>query len=93
MKMFRFSCSLSSILSGIFSLNSWARGEAERPFEDAVFDSDIKSVQLFSSGSELSMPVLSLGSRITSYNVCYTKLLRDPEITIKQTVRKVWIYC
>lgn len=60
--MFRFSFSLSAILIVIFSLNSHAQGEFDQSFGDAVFNPDIKSVQLFSSGSELSMPVLSLGS-------------------------------
>lgn len=60
--MCRLNFFLSVIFSVIFSLNSLAQEEPDRAFGDAVFNPDIKSVQLFSSGSELSMPVLSLGS-------------------------------
>ncbi|WP_163718060.1 type IX secretion system plug protein [Mangrovibacterium lignilyticum] len=46
----------------ILSLNSWAQSGQEPTFEDAVFNSEIKSVQLFQKGDQLSMPILKLGN-------------------------------
>jgi len=45
----------------IFTLNSKAQSKGEFSYQDAVFNSDIRSVQFYSSGSELSMPIITLG--------------------------------
>jgi len=50
-----------SLYCVIFILNSWGLSAQSSSFRDAVFNSDIKSVQLYSSGSFLSQPVLTLG--------------------------------
>ena len=46
----------------IFSLNSYALLPGEFYYQNAVFKDEIKTVQLFSEGSPLSMPVLTLGT-------------------------------
>lgn len=44
----------------IFSLNSWAQNEGQAVYSDAVFDSNIKSVQFFLEGDPQSMPVINI---------------------------------
>ncbi|PTN07857.1 DUF5103 domain-containing protein [Mangrovibacterium marinum] len=60
--MFRNCFFLSLISIVIFSLNSRAQAAFDQVYRNQVFIPDIHSVQLFSSGSVLSMPVLSLGT-------------------------------
>ena len=53
------------LLSGwfvILSLNSFSNRENEFYYQNAVFKEEIKSVQLFRDGAELSHPVISLGT-------------------------------
>ena len=50
------------ILFVIFSLNSFSQNNDDLKYRDAVFDDDIKSVQLYRDGAVLSTPLISLGS-------------------------------
>ncbi len=57
-----FSKNLLLFLLITFSLNSFSKNENEFYYQNAVYKDEIKSVQLFKEGFELSHPIISLNS-------------------------------
>jgi len=52
-----------TFLNVIFTLNSWASKKTDQYYyQNAVYHEEIKSVQLYRDGNELSNPVIELGS-------------------------------
>jgi hypothetical protein len=64
-KMSRKTTLLFIFLHIILTLNSWASGKTDKYYyENAVYRDEIKSVQIYRIGNELSNPVIELGSDV-----------------------------
>ena len=56
---------LFSLLNIVFAMNSMASEKVDQfYYQNAVFHDEIKSVQLYREGNELSNPVIELGSDV-----------------------------